>query len=270
MVDWTKQNVSSTNGFPFKKTLSSVTKGVVMWSEIFTHDYSNGTKIAIILWDTQGLSHSKTDSKHVAVVSALTTVLSSVQCFNLERRFDQLFQLHYFELFYKYAEIALQSNVTKPFKNLIFIVRDFGYPSEMELGWHDLKDFESGGQTEEFAKTLARLRAAFEDIQVFLMPHPGPVVDEANYTGDVSHIDPKFIKELKVLIPRLLKSESLVIQKDNGLKVRDLVNSIEILYAPYAKNIDLLPETLLKVSKYFLHRSTRAEEKSDGTIWHRE
>lgn len=240
-----------------------------MWSEIFTHDYDNGTKIAIILLDTQGLSHSETSTKDVALVSAMTTVLSSVQCFNLQSRFDQLFNLHYFQLFYKYAETALSANV-KPFQNLVFIVRD--YPNEMTLGWHELKDFESNGQTKEYRDILQRLRDDFEYIQVFLMPHPGKIVDDVNYNGNVSLIEQNFTQALEVLIPRLLHSKNLVIQKINGnnQKVRDLVDSIKTLFDAYAKNSELIPDTLLTVSQYFLHRSTRAKAKSVKFIWHRE
>lgn len=246
------RNASSSNGFAWKKTMTLVTKGIMMWSEIFTHDYENGTKVAIILWDTQGLSHSETSTRDVALVSALTTVLSSVQCLNLEKRFDRVYDLHYFELFYGYSQITLnQTNaIGKPLQNLVFIVRDYDFSNEKSFGWHKLKEFESKNQTKDYHETLKRLTNTFDDVKVFLMPHPGQGVRNDNYTGDVSVIDREFRNQLTVLIPRILNPENLVIKKINGenLKIRDLAQSIRIYFNCYNTNKNLLRENLLEVS----------------------
>lgn len=60
-----------------------------MWSEVFLHDYSDGRKVAIILLDTQGAFDSQSTVRDCATVFALSTMLSSVQIFNLSQNIQE-------------------------------------------------------------------------------------------------------------------------------------------------------------------------------------
>lgn len=58
-----------------------------MWSDIFLHDAENGDRLAIVLMDTQGLFDHKTTNKNGTRIFSLTTLMSSMQIFNI---FDQI------------------------------------------------------------------------------------------------------------------------------------------------------------------------------------
>lgn len=47
-----KESINLHGGFKWRGGKNPETNGIWMWSEIFTHDYENGDKIAIILLDT--------------------------------------------------------------------------------------------------------------------------------------------------------------------------------------------------------------------------
>lgn len=43
-----------------------------MWSEIFTHDFQNGDKVAIILLDTQGVVDNRLSARDCATTLGLS------------------------------------------------------------------------------------------------------------------------------------------------------------------------------------------------------
>lgn len=79
--DWIGENNSTElRGFVWRGGRRPVTTGILMWSDIFTHDYENGDKVAIVLLDTQGTFDSQSSLLDSTTIFALSTLLSSVQC----------------------------------------------------------------------------------------------------------------------------------------------------------------------------------------------
>lgn len=76
-------------GFSWRGGSERDTTGIYMWSDIFTHDYPDGQKVAIILLDTQGTFDSQSTVKDCATVFALSTMLSSVQIYNLSQNIQE-------------------------------------------------------------------------------------------------------------------------------------------------------------------------------------
>lgn len=225
-----------------------------MWSEIFTHQYENGDKVAIILIDTQGIFDSKSSVRDCTTVFALSTLLSSVQCYNLMQNVRED-DLQHLELFTEYGRLALQQSKGKPFKKLLFIIRDWSYPYETNYGWHGQKvidDFlnTTNDQTADMKILRTRIRDSFDEIQAYLMPHPGFVVSQGNnFTGDLRDISFEFVKHVKQLVPAIFAPENLIVKTINGQKIRarDLVEYLQAYAAVFNGNTLPAPKPIVQV-----------------------
>lgn len=79
VTDWIGENSTETNelcGFKWRGGKRPATTGILMWSDIFTHDYEDGNRIAIILLDTQGTFDSSSSVRDCTTIFALSTLLS--------------------------------------------------------------------------------------------------------------------------------------------------------------------------------------------------
>lgn len=124
--------------FKFRSGQKAETIGIWIWSDIYTHEYENGEKVAIILIDTQGMFDSKSTIHDCTVIFALTILLSSVQCYNLMQHLQED-DLQNLDLFSQYGRQVVGYTTEKPFQKLIFIIRDWPYAFETKYGWDDHK-----------------------------------------------------------------------------------------------------------------------------------
>lgn len=227
-----------------------------MWSEIFTHDFQNGDKVAIILLDTQGMFDDKTSLKTCSSIFALSMMLSSVQCYNVMRNIQED-HLQHLELFTEYGRLALKHSNEKPFQKLIFLVRDWPNAFETSYGYHEQKVIDgifaaNDERTYEMREMRKRIAQSFDKIGAFLMPFPGTVVAQGDsFTGDLQQIDPEFIKHVKELVVVLFAPENLTIKQINGQRVR--AGDLSVYLREYLQifNGDTMPE-LDSVLKVFL------------------
>lgn len=205
-----------------------------MWSEVFTHDYENGEKVAILVLDTQGIFDSRSSMKDCTVVFALSVLLSSVQCYNVMANIQED-DLNHLEMFTEYARFVHQQKNEKPFQSLLFVVRDWPYADETAYGWSGQKVIdELLSDNDELTAEMRRLRkgiqSSFNEISAFLMPHPGfTVARSQNYTGNIRQIDPEFRKYVKELVPSIFAPENLMFKQINGqnVRARDLVQYLQ-------------------------------------------
>jgi len=95
------------DGFTWRGGSDRDTTGILMWSEVFKATLEDGEKVAIILLDTQGTFDSESTVKDCATVFALSTLLSSIQIYNLKFNIQEddlqhlqviIFMLYYFNL----------------------------------------------------------------------------------------------------------------------------------------------------------------------------
>ena len=201
-----------------------------MWSEVFTHDYSNGERVAIILLDTQGIFDDQSTVRDCTTIFALSMMLSSVQCYNVMQNIKED-DLQHLELFTEYGRFALEDSSSKPFQKLLFIVRDWPYAFETDYGWHGQKVIDeimagNGDQSNDMRQLRRRIDSSFDDIGAFLMPYPGSLVARGNnFTGDVKQISPEFRKYVKELVRGIFAPDKLIVKKINGekVRVRDLI-----------------------------------------------
>lgn len=217
-----------------------------MWSEIFTYDYENGKKVAIILLDTQGIFDDESTTKDCTATFAISMMLSSIQCYNVMQNIQED-DLQHLELFTEYGRLAMQQTNEKPFQNLLFIVRDWPYSQQYSFGngqeFIDKKLAGNDKQTPEMRELRNRIRQSFAKIGAFLMPFPGIVVAEGKSTdGNLEQIDSRFMEYIKELVPSLFAPENLIVKQISGqmVRARNLITYMQAYVNVF--NSDSLPE----------------------------
>lgn len=225
LTDWLGENSTINDEYPFERVPSNQTIGISMWSEIFTHDFDNGDKVAIILLDAQGLIDSnQTSAKECTKTFVLSTMLSSVQCYNIKANIRED-QLQHLEFLTEYGRLAVEQTFIIPFQKLFFIVRNWPYNEEAENELVDLRtnaiEFHDEEKSVEMQALVNRFRTNFEKMETFFLSSPSQIIDEGqNFTGDLYEIDPKFRKHVKELTPKIFAPENLIVKTVFGKKLR--------------------------------------------------
>ncbi|KAK3554208.1 hypothetical protein QTP70_020086 [Hemibagrus guttatus] len=218
-------------GFSWRGGCERETTGIQAWSEVFVVEKSDGSKVAVLLVDTQGAFDSQSTIKDCATVFALSTMTSSIQVYNLSQNIQED-DLQHLQLFTEYGRLALEEVYEKPFQKLLFLIRDWCYPYEHEYGLDGGNRFlerrlqVKQNQHEELQNVRKHIHSCFSSINCFLLPHPGlKVATNPYFDGRLRDIDSDFKKELQNLVPLLLAPENLVEKEINGAKVtcRDLL-----------------------------------------------
>ncbi|CAM9711949.1 unnamed protein product [Ectocarpus sp. 12 AP-2014] len=97
---------SSLRSFEWRGGVERMTTGIWMWSEPFVRRMEGGKEVAVLVVDTQGMFDNETSMGLTACIFAVSTLLSSCQIYNVEKRIqeDHLQQL---ALFSEYGRMAL-------------------------------------------------------------------------------------------------------------------------------------------------------------------
>lgn len=254
ITNWMGKNDTSDEilGFKWQNGRRPETRGIWMWSEIFTHDYENGDKIAIILLDTQGIFDRHTSLRDCTTIFALSMLLSSVQCYNLMNDIHEQ-DLRHLQMFTEYGRLASTHSDEKPFQYLLFTVRDWAYPDEISYGWHGQQIIDeiftkSADQPPEIRMLREQITSNFQEIVAFLLPHPGfHVARNRNFNGSLALIDEDFKFYVADLAHSLLAPENLVAKTVNGKRIR--ARDFSKYLQAYAK---VFNESALPVSKDLL------------------
>uniref|UniRef100_A0A0A9X2L0 Atlastin n=1 Tax=Lygus hesperus TaxID=30085 RepID=A0A0A9X2L0_LYGHE len=230
-ADWMGSDDQPLRGFSWKGGSERDTAGILMWSKVFLATTKEEEKIAIILIDTQGTFDSGSTVRECAIVFALSTLISSIQVYNLSQNIQED-DLQHLQLFSDYGKLAMQDTGSIPFQRLQFLVRDWFYTYEAAYG-------EDGGrkflqkrlsvlpkQAPELQDTRRRIKSCFSEIGCFLMPFPGKkVTSNPHFDGRLSDIDEDFRTSLRELVTSLLSPENLLIKEICGqkIKAKDLI-----------------------------------------------
>lgn len=211
------------------------TTGMWMWSDPYFLKRSSGDEVAILLVDTQGMFDHETTVGLTAAIFGLSTLLSSYQIYNVDKRIqeDNLQQL---ALFSEYGRMAFEAEEKtaamgvvseeddkkedtkettpppnkkvpgkQPFQKIEFLVRDWQNfdtedeedvaAMEVEMAAY-LEHVTAERAASDLKETRDQINACFEDVSCFMMTHPGFAVIKNKYEGDVSKIEPLFMRLL--------------------------------------------------------------------------
>ncbi|KAE8601260.1 hypothetical protein XENTR_v10013606 [Xenopus tropicalis] len=228
---WIGGDYEPLTGFTWRGGCERETTGIQIWSEVFVVEKPDGSKVAVMLMDTQGAFDSQSTIKDCATVFALSTMTSSVQVYNLSQNIQED-DLQHLQLFTEYGRLAMEEIYKKPFQTLMFLIRDWSYPYEHTYGLKGGNSFlekrlqVKQNQHEELQNVRKHIHSCFTNIGCFLLPHPGlKVATNPYFDGRLAEIDDEFKKELRELVPLLLAPENLVEKEISGSKVtcRDLL-----------------------------------------------
>ncbi|XP_038816590.1 atlastin-2-like isoform X2 [Salvelinus namaycush] len=228
---WVGVDDEPLTGFSWRGGCERETTGIQVWSQVFVVNKPDGSKVAVLLVDTQGAFDSQSTIKDCATVFALSTMTSSVQVYNLSQNIQED-DLQHLQLFTEYGRLALEEIYLKPFQSLMFLIRDWSYPYEHNYGLEGGKRFlekrlqVKQNQHEELQTVRKHIHSCFSNIGCFLLPHPGlKVATNPMFDGRLKDIDGDFKEALGNLVPLLLAPENLVEKEIGGAKVtcRDLV-----------------------------------------------
>lgn len=242
-------------GFKWQNGRHPKTLGIWMWSEVFTHDYPNGDKIAIILMDTQGIFDRHTSIRDCTTIFSLSMMLSSVQCYNVMNNIHE-HDLQHLQMFSEYGRlVSTQADGEKPFQYLLFTVRDWSYPEEIDYGWHGQQIIEeiftkTDDQSHEIRMLRDQISSNFQEIAAFLLPHPGfHVARDRKFNGNLTLIDAEFKQYVRELASSLLAPENLVIKTINGkrIRARDFSNYLQAYLNVFTGDSLPKPTNLLMV-----------------------
>ncbi|CAH0400662.1 unnamed protein product [Chilo suppressalis] len=267
--DWLGSEDEPLEGFSWRGGSERDTTGILMWSEVFKATLDSGEKVAIILLDTQGAFDSESTVRDCATVFALSTMLSSVQIYNLSQNIQED-DLQHLQLFTEYGRLALEDSGRTPFQRLQFLVRDWSFPYEAPYG-------AEGGQTilqrrlkvsdkqhPELQSLRKHIAACFSEIACFLMPHPGlRVATNPRFDGRLSDIEGEFKRSLQQLLPMLLAPQNLVPKLINGqqVKAKDLLQYFKSYMNIYKGNELPEPKSMLVATAEANNLTAVAEAK---------
>ncbi|XP_041353452.1 atlastin-2-like [Gigantopelta aegis] len=225
--DWMGDDDSPLEGFTWRGGSERDTTGILLWSEPFVWQIPSGEEVAILLMDTQGAFDSESTVRDCATVFALSTMISSVQVYNLTQNIQED-DLQHLQLFTEYGRLALEDNdnVSKPFQSLWFLVRDWSFPYEASYGVAGGKKILmrrlqiSNRQHPELQQLRRHISSCFDSINCFLLPHPGlKVATNPHFDGRLRDIEDDFKDQLKILVPLLLSRSNLIPKEINGTQI---------------------------------------------------
>lgn len=228
-------------GFSWKSGPERDTTGILMWSDVFTHD-DGDNKIAIIILDTQGVFDSQTTVTECSYIFALSNLVSSVQIFNISQNIHET-DLQALQLFTEYGRLVLEETNSKPFQKLQFLIRDWSWDYMNPLGAVGGKQVLdkfmriTSDQHECLKSIRQHIISSFSEIECFLLPHPGlKVASNPQFKGQLDFIEENFKDNLKILVPLILSPENLKIKEINGniIRTKDLIT----YFKTYAQLLD--------------------------------
>eukprot|EP00457_Paulinella_chromatophora_P002455 gb/GEZN01002460.1/.p1 GENE.gb/GEZN01002460.1/~~gb/GEZN01002460.1/.p1 ORF type:complete len:591 (-),score=142.89 gb/GEZN01002460.1/:701-2374(-) len=205
-------------GFTWRPGAERTTTGIWMYGQPFRRTVTDAKtgqteQVPLLLLDTQGMFDFQTTKELTAAIFGLSTLLSSYQVFNLKGQIqeDTLQQLHYFT---EFSRVALQefeeaqnrsaaigagrsSPTGPPFQSLQFLVRDWQHFSDESDLARCLKEMPDAlttalKQNVDDDGTREAIKAAFQNLSCFLLPHPGLPVTKKQYDGDLRVVQRDF------------------------------------------------------------------------------
>ncbi|KAH9628409.1 hypothetical protein HF086_015939 [Spodoptera exigua] len=254
--EWLGSEDEPLKGFHWRGGGDRDTTGINLWSKPIISTLPNGEKVAVLLMDTQGTFDSETTIGQNSTIFALSTLISSVQIYNLSGNIKED-DLQHLQLFTEYGKLACAIDTeSKPFQTLLFLVRDWPNAFEHPYGFHGGSTLlnkrlqTNTKQKTELREVREHIRSCFDKVICCLMPHPGLTVNNQFFAGCLRDLTPDFRRTLLELVPSLFEPTRPIPKMVTGqvIQCQDLFDYFQKYLNIF--NSDDLPEavTILKAT----------------------
>ncbi|CAK8691419.1 unnamed protein product [Clavelina lepadiformis] len=167
--------------FNWKGGIRRETRGVWIWSKPYLVQKKNGTKIALLLMDTQGC-FDRSGARNDSNIFTFSTLLSSVQIYNLKEQIKEN-HLQPLAVFIDYAKESMKkAQSLQCFQTLLFLIRDWMVEDDFPFGkeggdkYLEQEAFHYEGNDPDITMVRDQIRNAFTSTNCVLLPHPGMVI----------------------------------------------------------------------------------------------
>ncbi|KOB73780.1 Atlastin, partial [Operophtera brumata] len=240
---WLGDDSEPLEGFSWRGGSKRNTVGILLWSEPILTSLPSGEKVAVLLMDTQGTFDSKSTMRDCSTIFALSTLVSSVQIYNLPGGIIQEDHLQHLQVpksstlakFLLTFTSELQLDSVLPLKEPCIDLQD----AEDEKIYTHLGLFQIvPDQAKELSDLRRHILDSFETVSCFLMPDP----------GRNSKLDPVFIDNLKDLASSIFGAKNLKVKTINGqpMKARDLFTYFNTYMGIFNSNKIPSPTSIMK------------------------
>ncbi|XP_035711588.1 atlastin-like [Folsomia candida] len=191
--------------------------------------------------DTQGSFDDQTTMQQNAIIFAIATLLSSVLIFNIMRDVGEGV-LQFFQFFSSFATLTIPEvegqaasgeRGTGAFQKLVFLIRDFQFVQDYQLGFYDDNNVPKGqkenfkkdkldsnpGQPTEVRFTHDQVVKSYQDVGVYLMPEPDKGLKQLD---TLENLNPDFASHVGAFVSPVLSPGHLVTKKISGVEVTGL------------------------------------------------
>ncbi|CAJ0949689.1 unnamed protein product, partial [Mesorhabditis belari] len=257
------------------------TSGIFLWSQPFILRDKHGDEIVLLLMDTQGTFDHKTTMNDLSTIFALSTLLSSVQIVNVSQQIqeDDLSNLRLFTEFAQLAQSSTQDenrHQVAPFQKLLFLIRDWPNSEEFDYGYEGGNEYLQNvlaikpKQGKQLQKLRESIKASFESLEAFLMPHPGRRVANNNSDKVFGEVEPDFEEHLQSFVVSHFEEDILEAKTVQGEELS--CGELMKLFRTYMKifNSDKLPKvkTILEATAEVMNgvAETKAKNEYDSLM----
>ena len=214
-VDWLGGQEEPLQGF----TTNKREIGISMWSDIFLHDAPNGDKFAIVIVDSKIDSDPKWTYKDNSMFFFLSSMVSSVQIFNLKGAIEGK-HLDYLEFVVKFGKYGLEKkDVNEPFGKLVFLTQnsvDTHYGFDAGKTKLDSLFKVEEGHPDDHKANIKNIIHSFKEINNYQMIAAGPKLFEKEFDGRRSQLDHAFVDQIKDFAEHVLSTDKLFVKNIHG------------------------------------------------------
>lgn len=229
-------------GFDWKAGYKPTTSGIWIWSEPVKIMPEGLNKHSwLIVLDTQGIFDLESNHFHNVFIFALSTILSSYQIYNLDKRI-QKDHLEYLELFNAYAQLAMKKK--HRFQNIMLLVRDwqnFTNENDLTLCNNESLDYYNS-IFNKLDKTKTNIYNNYQKLDICMLPFPGNEVIKKEFDGDITKLNESFQIHLRNMISNIFSNLEPKKNLGNNINVTELLEMLERTVTLFNDNDDHFPE----------------------------